>query len=195
MNHYQQPAYQPQNNQQPPQQQPVAQPFTGSLDVSDAATPIIPDGQYQLRLARVEMYQGKKFQSEELQNKLRFVFLVLNGAEQGKEVWNIENLPEPGKPIGPKHGIRKFLELLRGRPLVDGEQVQPGAFIGTEGWAQLAGGKFHAFMPMDFSQQSPVQAHSLPQQPLPQQDAYAEPIPQSPPPQHAETQQQAVERI
>ena len=152
------------NQFQQPQQQPVAVPYSGTLDVSDKG--VVPDGQYMVQLARLETFSGTKYQSTEPQAKLRFVLAIISGPQQGQEIWKIENLPDVGKPIGPKSGLRKFLGLLRGKPLVDGESINPTSLIGTCGQALIVEGKLTTF---------------LPQQSQPTQQAVPQPAYQAPP--------------
>lgn len=170
------------NQFQQPQQQPVAVPYSGILTVSDQG--VVPDGQYPVQLTRVETYQGTKYQSNEPQNKLRFILTVSSGPQQGQEIWAIENLPDSGKPLGPKSGLRKFLGLLRGKALVDGESVDPAAFVGTLAQVLIGEGKIVTVLPQQAVAQQTMQtprpaAQSMPQQQpavQPQQSAQQPPV-------------------
>lgn len=157
-------------------QQLEAVPFTESLEATDKSAGV-PDGQYPLQLVDVVKYVGKKYQSEEPQDKLRFVFVVLSGPEKGSEVWNIENLPNiknGRRTIGPKSGVRSFLGLLRGRPLVDTENVSPADLVNTTGYAQIAEGKFQSFVPMDLTQSVPERVQPSAKTATPEIDAQTE---------------------
>lgn len=188
------------------QQQPDAVPFNEVLEATDKAAGL-PDGQFLLQLVRVEKFVGTKWGTENTpQDKIRFVLLVLSGPEQGNELWKIENLPpaRDGKRIINKmSGAHKTIGMLRGRPLVDGENVPPASLIGTQGIGVVADSKLSTFIPQmaappQQTQDAQGNGQPLQQQP-PQPAAYSQPLTQQDVQQQQavfqDTQQQAVERF
>ena len=128
----------------------ISLPFIEELEASDKGG-AVPDGTYATMLSRIEMFQGTRYESEQLQDKLRFIFVVSGGTEDGSEIWSIQNLPDKignrRKPLGKKSNLRKLVGQLRGKEMVDNESLKPSQLIGTQCTVQILDGKISALIP------------------------------------------------